>query len=184
LGTVSLSGGKATLSTSTLSVGPHSITATYSGDTNYAGSISSVLTETVNSTSSGGNSAVFVTTDTATQGSWKGVYGANGYNVIDNAISYPGYVTVTPINQLNYIWASNTSDVRGLQVAGSGTGRIAATWYTSSSFTIDLVFNDGLQHQLAVYCVDWDSGGQRAQTLSLLDGSTNAVLDSRTVATF
>jgi len=31
--------------------------------------------------------------------------------------------------------------------------------------------------------VDWDSGGQRAQTLSLLDGSTNAVLDSRIVAT-
>jgi hypothetical protein len=42
---------------------------------------------------------VFVTTDTATQGSWKGVYGSNGYNVIDNAISYPGYVTVMPTNQ-------------------------------------------------------------------------------------
>ena len=42
------------------------------------------------------NTAVFVKTDTSTQGSWKGVYGANGYNVIDDTVSYPGYVTVTP----------------------------------------------------------------------------------------
>ena len=183
LGTMPLSGGAAALSTSTLAVGPHSITATYSGDSNYTGSTSSVLTQTVNSGSTG-NSAVFVTTNTTTQGSWKGVYGANGYNVIDDAVSYPTYVTVTPANELNYVWANPTSDVRGLQVAESGTNRIAATWYSATSFTIDLVFHDGLQHQLAVYCVDWDAGGTRVQTLSLLDGSTNAVLDSRNVTTF
>jgi len=44
---VQLSAGKATLSTSTLSVGPHSITATYSGDSNYNGSTSAVLSQTV-----------------------------------------------------------------------------------------------------------------------------------------
>jgi hypothetical protein len=44
---VTLSGGKASLSTSTLSKGTHSITATYSGDTNYSGSTSSTFTQNV-----------------------------------------------------------------------------------------------------------------------------------------
>jgi hypothetical protein len=42
-----LSGGVAKLSTSALSVASHSITAVYSGDTNYAASTSSTLTQTV-----------------------------------------------------------------------------------------------------------------------------------------
>ena len=130
------------------------------------------------------NAAVFVKTDTVTQGTWKGVYGANGYNVIDDTVAYPGYVTVTPASELNYIWAASTSDVRGLQKALSASDRLAATWYSSSSFTIDLNFNDGAQHQLAVYCVDWDWGGARAQTVSILDGATNAVLDSQNVTGF
>jgi hypothetical protein len=47
LGTGSLSGGTAVFSTSTLSIGNHSITAVYSGDSGYSGSTSSVLTQTV-----------------------------------------------------------------------------------------------------------------------------------------
>jgi hypothetical protein len=132
----------------------------------------------------GGNTAVFVKTDSITQGSWKGVYGANGYNVIDDTVAYPGYVTVTPANQFNYIWNSSTSDVRGLQKAFSLTDRIAATWHAYTSFTIDVNFNDGAQHQLAIYCLDWDGGGTRAETISVLDGATSAVLDSQNVSTF
>ncbi len=49
LGTGTLDGsGVATYSTSILSVGTHSITAQYSGDTNFASSVSSAVTETVN----------------------------------------------------------------------------------------------------------------------------------------
>ncbi len=47
LGTVSLSSGNASLSTSALGGGRHSITAVYSGDTNFAGSTSAVLIQTV-----------------------------------------------------------------------------------------------------------------------------------------
>jgi hypothetical protein len=47
LGTVALSGGTASLTISTLTVGTHSITASYSGDTQFAGSTSSSLTQTV-----------------------------------------------------------------------------------------------------------------------------------------
>jgi len=48
LGTGSVSGGVASLSTSSLTVGPHSITADYGGDTNFSPSSSSVLSQTVN----------------------------------------------------------------------------------------------------------------------------------------
>jgi hypothetical protein len=51
LGTGTLSGGKATCATSTLPVGTRSITAVYLGDTDYAGSTSKVLTQTVNKAS-------------------------------------------------------------------------------------------------------------------------------------
>jgi hypothetical protein len=52
LGTGTLSSGKATYSTSTLAVGSHSITAVYGGDSNYNGSTSSALTQTVNKANS------------------------------------------------------------------------------------------------------------------------------------
>jgi len=37
--------------------------------------------------------------------------------------------------------------------------RIAANWYSSGSFTIDLAFHDSNTHQVAVYLVDWDTNG-------------------------
>ena len=46
--TQTISGGAAAFSTSTLSAGTHSITATYNGDSNYNGSISAALSQTVN----------------------------------------------------------------------------------------------------------------------------------------
>ena len=35
-------------------------------------------------------SAVFVTTDTTTQGNWKGVYGGEGWNVLNDTSSVSG----------------------------------------------------------------------------------------------
>ena len=48
LATATLSGGLASLSTSALAVGPHSLIAGYNGDNNYNGSNSATLTQTVN----------------------------------------------------------------------------------------------------------------------------------------
>jgi hypothetical protein len=47
LGTATISGGIASLNVSNLTVGAHSITAVYSGDTNDAGSISNTVAQTV-----------------------------------------------------------------------------------------------------------------------------------------
>jgi hypothetical protein len=48
LGTGTLAGGKTSFSTSTLSAGPHNITAVYNGTANIEGSTSAVLVQTVN----------------------------------------------------------------------------------------------------------------------------------------
>ncbi len=126
--------------------------------------------------------ATFMTLDTTTQGNWKGVYGSNGYNVINNTVAYPSYVTVTPSSANPFTWASSTTDVRALLTAASGTNRIAATWYNSSSFLIDMVFNDGLQHQVAIYCLDWDST-TRAERIDILDAN-GVLLNTQNVSNF
>src|SRR5262249_19367707 len=61
------SGGLATFSTSTLSVAGHSITAVYGGDSNYAGSTSSAVSETVNKATS--TSSVITSLSPSTFGS-------------------------------------------------------------------------------------------------------------------
>ena len=48
IGSVALHSGKAILTTKTLPVGSDSLTAQYGGDTNYSGSTSITVTETVN----------------------------------------------------------------------------------------------------------------------------------------
>ena len=129
----------------------------------------------------GGGSAAFVKIDSATQGNWKGVYGGAGYNVINNATAYPSDVSVLPAGESSYTWAAATSDPRALEMA-SGSGRIAATWFTGSSMTVDLSFSDGHTHQLAVYCLDWNYRG-RSETLALTD-SSGKTLDTRSIANF
>ncbi len=39
-------------------------------------------------------SALFLGTDTITVGNWLGAYGADGYNIIHDAVNYPSYAMV------------------------------------------------------------------------------------------
>jgi len=128
------------------------------------------------------NAASFLRSDTTTQGNWHGAYGADGYSVADDSQNLPSYSTFALQNQQDYTWVPNTADPRALQT-GSGSGRIAATWYNSSSFSLDVNFTDGNTHQLALYAVDWDSQG-RSETVQILDATTAAVLDTRSISSF
>ena len=130
-----------------------------------------------------GQQATFLRSDTTTQGNWKTSYGTDGYNVISDTTSYPSYATVSPTGQSSYTWASSTTDIRALQKASVITSRIAGTWYSGSSFSIDVNLTDGQTHQVAVYCMDWDNSG-RAQTVQVLNAQTQAVLDTRSMSAF
>ena len=118
-----------TFSATLKTAGVQSITATDTSTATITGSAS----VTVNAGSSA--SAVFVKTDTTTLGSWIGVYGKDGYSLAGNATSYPAYVTVSTAGESNFTWVASSAATRALQNA-SGTGRLAACWYSTSSFTI------------------------------------------------
>src|ERR1051325_2676286 len=85
-------------------------------------------------------------------------------------------------NQSSATWAASTSDVRALQKS-SASGRIAATWYSWTSFSVDINLIDGQAHQIALYFLDWDSGS-RAESVAVLDAVTNNVLDTRSISGF
>jgi hypothetical protein len=124
----------------------------------------------------------FVGLDTSTRGNWHGVYGADGYSVANDTQSIPSYASFAVQNQSNWTWAASTTDVRALQ-NGASTGRIAATWYNSGTFTFDVNFRDGNLHQFALYALDWDTTA-RAETIQILDANTSAVLDTRNISSF
>ncbi|MGV3772346.1 MAG: chitobiase/beta-hexosaminidase C-terminal domain-containing protein [Verrucomicrobiales bacterium] len=131
---------------------------------------------------SSNNSAQFAGSDTSTMGSWKGVYGGEGYQIIGNATSLPSYVQATPSGASEWIWQWSTQDADALQRA-SGTDRLAACWYSAGGFSVSFNFTDGRTHTLAAYFHDWDAAG-RNQTVRIVDADTGATLDTQTVANF
>ena len=170
-----------TLTTSTLTAGSHSIRAVYTPTGDFAGSSGS-LTQTVNIPPA---TATFNGKDTTTEGSWIGVYGSQGYNVINatNGVNYPSYATVTPAGNTPYTWAANTNLVQALQNP-SGSGRIAAAWYTAgTSFTVDVDLTDGQAHNLELYLLDYDTTS-RSEQIVFTDANTHAVLSTQSVSSF
>jgi hypothetical protein len=65
-----------------------------------------------------------------------------------------------------------------LQLPEAPSTRIAATWFSASSFTIDVNLTDGNAHQVSFYALDWDSTA-RSQTINVLDAVTGTVLNSQ-----
>lgn len=151
-------------------------------DTRGASTVSAPVQVTVAPSGAHGG-ATFVGADTATRGTWRGHYGVDGYAIPADTVSYPVYAQVAITNASIWTWANPTTDVRGLQ-RSAGTARHASTWYRNSgALTIDVSFTDGQSHEVALYLVDWETGG-RSQTFEIRDASTQALLDSRTLTGF
>jgi hypothetical protein len=125
----------------------------------------------------------FTGADTTTQGNWQGVYGRQGYLLAGDTQQLPATIQVTLSGQSGYIWAASSADSRALQKASTPGDRIAACWYTSTSFSIAVNLTDGQTHQMALYLLDWDRTG-RVENVTVLDAATGAVLDTRNVSAF
>jgi len=128
-----------------------------------------------------GNDAQFVKDDTTTLGNWSTAYGADGYSLAGSVQVLPSYASFTPSNAVAYTWAGNQSDVRELSVPGAG--RIAAAWYNSPSFSLNMSFNDGNVHLVALYALDYDNQG-RVETIQIVDPATNNVVSSQVLSNF
>jgi hypothetical protein len=156
---------------------PVTVTATSVADATRFGTATITLSAGI-----GSGAISFISQDSSTQGSWHGVYGADGYWISQDSQSQPKYGTAAVENQRNYTWASSTSDPRALQT-GSGSGRIASTWYSTSTFSLTVNVTDGNPHQVALYLLDWDSKN-RAETVQVVDAASGIVLDTRPVSNF
>jgi len=153
------------------------------------------------------STAIFLKSDSATQGAWYSgsttVYGHDGYAVIGQGASgtdvsipttegdfnYPSYASVTlGSGTSGYCWAGSTSTASALEYGPPGTSngsdskRVAAAWYESLSFTIEVT--DGSSHQIALYFLDWDAEGREQQIQITDNNNDNAVLDTRTISSF
>lgn len=123
----------------------------------------------------------FLKSDSVTSGAWKGVYGLDGSFVIGDVPKLSALQNVTPSGNSMYVWVPTTKDARGLQKA---VDRVAACWYSSSSFSVDLNIPDGKSHQVALYFLDWDNFiGGRSQRVEILD-SVGKLVDTRTLSNF
>jgi hypothetical protein len=122
----------------------------------------------------------FVGADSVTKGSWRGVYGSAGFQLIGGQQSLPVYATVAPIGASGpFIWSSSTTDVRALQQLTS-TKRLAACWHATTWYDIKVQFSDDNAHRVALYMLDWNYSG-RSQRVDVLDAG-GKVVDTRTVS--
>src|SRR2546423_14047026 len=64
-------------------------------------------------------SVQFVGIDSTTQGNWKGFYGADGYNVVNDRESYPSYALVQLFGQTAATLEDPSTDIRALQKSAS-----------------------------------------------------------------
>jgi hypothetical protein len=175
-------------SSSTLYSGPFSLSSSatvkakaFATGMNASATASAAFTISTGGTTTGGQ-FVFVGGDYTTRGDWRGVYGADGYNVIGSSFKYPSYMQVTPSGKSDWVWNATTIDARALSTA-DGSSREAGCFYSSTGFTIDFRITDGATHRVAIYLCDWDSAN-RSQTVELLNGDTGAVLQSQTISGF
>ena len=166
--------------------GGHTLTAVAT-DTLNTPTTSAPVSVTVSNT---GPSATFIKLDTVTKGNWPGVYGADGYIIPNTANpastnNPPSYVTVTGPGAAG---PRTTGSCRPRMSAARSPARLPPPasprrYYTQSNFSINLNITDGQTHQVALYLWDLENAG-RAETLSILNANTNAVLASQAMTNF
>ena len=60
---------------------------------------------------------------------------------------------------------------------------MAAVWYSSSSFAINLDLTDGQTHDIALYASDYDNLG-RSEQIQIASAATGAILDTESISNF
>lgn len=129
----------------------------------------------------------FIGTDTSTQGSWKGRYGLEGYDIFQDASSYPSYASVTTSQLHAGTWVANGTEARYLERV-ENANRIAAYWVndygTTSVCYLNLHLTGTGPHRISIYCLDEYSSASRKQQIDIMTADGSQVLDSRTVNSF
>jgi hypothetical protein len=123
IGSATLSGGTGSFSTSSLSVGSHTITVSYSGDSNFTGSTSSAITQTVNQAS---------TSTSVSSGTNPSVFGQSVTFTAQVSVSSPG--AGTPAGTVTF--SDGGSSIGSGSVSPSGIATFATSGLAVGSHTI------------------------------------------------
>lgn len=106
------------------------------------------------------NELYFLGVDSLTQGSWKGVYGTEGYDIAGADCKLPGYIQLNYTPDEIFCWGDKIDDKRALQRfindGNTSVTRIASAHsrYGTVTMTVDV----GNQYrQLAIYFLDWNT---------------------------
>lgn len=111
LGSGALRGGVASLITSSLSAGIHSITASYAGDANFAASTSAALRQIVNSTSKSATSTTIASSLNPS------IYGQN----VTWTATVKASGSVPPTGKVNFVWSGYNIGTAALNASGVAT---------------------------------------------------------------
>jgi hypothetical protein len=120
----------------------------------------------------------FVSNDTASQGSWKGIYGNDGQFVVGASAAPPAFVGIAGSGITTQVISPVTTDVHALQNPNDPNpdGRILAQFTTADTMTLELDFKDGQTHRTTLYATDLQNRG-RTEEIRVLDADSNILLD-------
>src|SRR5208283_3957128 len=195
--------GVATFATSTLAVGPHTISAVYAGDTNFSGSTSNSLTQAVTQaavtsslsasaattrfgasvtftatlTSAGGTAAGTVIFDDGATSIGQATLNAGGVATFSVASLPAGTHTISALYGGDTSFSGNTSNSLTQTVSPAATTTGLATAAGTTSFGASVIFTATLT----------SAGGTATGTVVFDDGSTSigqGILNSSGVAVF
>jgi YVTN family beta-propeller protein len=157
LGTVALNGGAATLTTSTLAVGSHSITAIYGGDSNFTSSTSAALTQIVNKVSA-----------TTTLGS------SVNPSSFGQAVTFTAIVNATGGAPSGLVTFSDGSTVLGTTALTNGQATLTISGLAAGQHSITAVYNGDTSFSTSTSAAVLQRVNQAASTTTLSSSANPA----------
>jgi hypothetical protein len=121
----------------------------------------------------------YLGSDVASGGTWRPKYGTQGYLLVNHATNLPSGVTVTPAGVLAFTWSAHTTQAQALQRV-SESDRIAACWYSSTGFTVDVT--NVAPCRFGIYLLDWEN--TRAMRVEMRCRTSGALISSLVVSNF
>jgi len=102
--------------------------------------------------------AQFVEMEESTQGAWMGIYGEDGYFIVEKEDALPEYASISwDARSKSIIWEDSTSDIRGLQFKPD-TSILSAQYADTTDhpwwFSVDV---GEQEHNVSLYFLDGDS---------------------------
>ena len=139
---------------------------------------------TVNPASGSGTSATFVSTDTTTQGSWKGVKGTRCGCDRERRDQSAGVCDGGDRRSGDRHWSAATTTCARCKRAAAADRIAVATWYSASAFSIDVNIDRWRCASSERVCGGLGQPGPGADARGARRGHECAALDTRSVSAF